>query len=88
MKSKEVLKLLGISRVTLWSYVKNGTIKAAKLPNGYYDYDDKSIHDFFDHKKKINIIYTRVSTYKKKDDIVRQSKNQYLKFRQVLIFFR
>ena len=37
MKSKEVLKLLGISRVTLWSYVKNGTIKATKLPNGYYD---------------------------------------------------
>jgi putative resolvase len=74
MKSKEVLKLLGISRVTLWSYVKNGTIKATKLPNGYYDYDDKSIHDFLGHKKKINIIYTRVSTHKQKDDLVRQTK--------------
>jgi putative resolvase len=43
MKSKEVLTLLKITRVTLWSYVKSGKIIANKLPNGYYDYDRDSV---------------------------------------------
>ena len=70
MKSKEALKLLGVSRVTLSTYVKNGKIKVTKLSNGYYDYDDKSIFDFLGQNKKINVIYTRVSTYKQKDDLI------------------
>ena len=40
MKSKEVLKLLKISRLTLSKYVKDGKIKTKKLPNGFYDYND------------------------------------------------
>ncbi len=35
MKSNEVLKILKISRVTLWKYVKNGKIRVEKEPNGY-----------------------------------------------------
>ena len=35
MKSKEVLRILGVSRVTLNTYVKNGKIKVTKLDNGY-----------------------------------------------------
>jgi predicted site-specific integrase-resolvase len=73
MRSKETLKLLGVSRVTLTSYVKSGKIKVTKLSNGYYEYDDKSIFDFLGQNKKINIIYTRVSTYKQKDDLKRQT---------------
>ena len=73
MRSKEVLKLLGVSRVTLTSYVKNGKIKVTKLAKGYYNYDDKSIFDFIGQSKKINIIYTRVSTHKQKDDLLRQT---------------
>jgi len=75
MKSKEILKLLGVSRVTLTSYVKSGKIKVTKMANGYYDYDDKSVFDFIGHNKKINIIYARVSTYKQKDDLNRQVSN-------------
>ena len=59
MKSKDVLKILGVSRVTLTSYVKKGIIKVIKLPNGYYDYDDKSIHDFLGNSKKINIVFKK-----------------------------
>jgi putative resolvase len=90
MKSKDALKLLGVSRVTLTSYVKNGKIKVTKLANGYYDYDEQSIFEFIGHNKKINIIYSRVSTYKQKDDLSRQTeyiqkfcKNKNIKIDQI-----
>lgn len=72
MRCKEALKILNVSRITLCSYVKSGKIKVTKLANGYYEYDDKSIFDFVGIDKKINVIYARVSTYKQKDDLVRQ----------------
>lgn len=46
MKSKEVLKLLRVTRQTLTKYVKEGYIKVKKLPNGYYDYDEQSVYQF------------------------------------------
>ena len=64
MKSKEVLRILGVSRVTLTSYVKKNIIKATLMPNGYYNYDDKSVYEFSHNHARINIIYARVSTYK------------------------
>lgn len=72
MKSKQVLKLLNVSRVTLSSYVKNGLIKVTKLPNGYYDYDDNSVYSFLGQNTRYNIIYARVSTYKQKKDLKRR----------------
>ena len=44
MKSKEVLKILKVSRVTLSKYVKAGKIKVKKLPNGYYSYDEEDVY--------------------------------------------
>jgi len=87
MKSKDVLKLLNVSRVTLTSYVKKGLIKVTKLPNGYYDYDDKSVYDFIGNDNKINIIYARVSTHKQKDDLKRQvdSLKKYCKAEKIKI---
>jgi putative resolvase len=73
MKSKDVLKILGISRVTLWTYVKKGLIKVTTLPNGYYNYDDQSVYDFIGKRNKINIIYSRVSAHKQKDDLDKQT---------------
>ena len=67
MKSKDVLKLLKVSRVTLMTYVKNGTIKATKLSNGLYNYDDASIFKFLKIDNRFNVIYSRVSTYKQKN---------------------
>jgi putative resolvase len=75
MKSKDVLKLLKISRITLYNYVKNGLIKVTRLPNGYYNYDDKSVFKFVNENPRINVIYGRVSTYKQKYDLQRQIKN-------------
>ena len=72
MKSKEVLNFLKISRVTLTKYVKNGTIKVTKLDNGYYDYDEDSVFKIIKKDSRINVIYSRVSTYKQKTDLENQ----------------
>ena len=72
MKAAEVMRILDISRVTLWTYVKKEYIKVNKLPNGYYDYDEKSVFEFKNSTKKQTIIYARVSTYKQKNDLLRQ----------------
>lgn len=75
MKSKDALRILNVSRVTLSSYVKLGKIKVTKLSNGYYDYDDNSIFQFIGNDKKFNVIYARVSTYKQKNDLQNQINN-------------
>jgi putative resolvase len=79
MKSKETLKLLNVTRQTLCTYVKLGYIKVTKLQNGYYDYDKDSIYKFLNKKNendtKINVIYTRVSTHKQKNDLINQIKS-------------
>ena len=73
MKSKEVLKILGISRPTLTCYIKDGKIKGTLMKNGYYDYDEDSVYEFLGRKKeRVNIIYARVSTYKQKKDLENQ----------------
>ena len=66
MKSKDVLKLLKVTRATLTAYVKSEKIKVTKLSNGYYDYDDKSVFAFLKKDVRTNVIYARVSTNKQK----------------------
>ena len=72
MKAKEVLKLLNISRATLYNYTKDGRIKATLLENGYYDYDEDSVFKIIKKDSRINVIYARVSTYKQKNDLQNQ----------------
>ena len=72
MKAKDVLKLLRITRNTLYNYVKRKIIKVHKLPNGYFNYDDISVYNFINFYPRINIIYARVSTPKQKSDLNRQ----------------
>lgn len=69
MKANEVMKILNICRSTLYNYTKNNIIKGTKLDNGYYDYDEKSVYDFLKKDNRINVIYSRVSTYKQKKDL-------------------
>lgn len=52
MKASEVLNILGITRVTLCNYVKKGYIKATKMRNSTYNYDDKSVYAFIGLKKR------------------------------------
>ena len=74
MKSYEVIRLLNISKNTLHNYVKRGIIKVTKMPNGYYNYDKQTVYNFIDIKPRVNVIYSRVSTYKQKEDLERQTK--------------
>ena len=75
MKAKDVMKLLGICRATLYNYVKNGLIKTTTLSNGYYDYDEHSVLQFIKKDNRTNVIYARVSTYKQKNDLITQINN-------------
>ena len=75
MKASEVLKLLEISRPTLTAYVKSGKISVSIKGNGYYDYNEESVFKFLNKDTRINIIYTRVSTYKQKNDLGSQVLN-------------
>lgn len=73
MKSCKVLKLLNITRPTLCRYVKNGLVKFKQLPNGFYDYEEESIYKLLNKNiERKNIIYTRVSTQKQKNDLENQ----------------
>jgi predicted site-specific integrase-resolvase len=73
MKAAEVLNLLRISRPTLTNYVKQGYLKVAMLPNGRYDYNDKSVYRFMNKDiPRKNVIYARVSTRKQKKDLENQ----------------
>ena len=75
MKSKEVLKLLKVSRQTLVKYVKNNLIRVKKLPNGYYDYDKRDIYKILNMEcERKNVLYCRVSTNKQKNDLENQYK--------------
>ena len=73
MTSKEVLRLLGVTRQTLTKYVKQGVIKVTTLPNGRYNYDDESVYNFLNKDvKRKTYIYARVSTSSQKRDLDNQ----------------
>lgn len=77
MKADKVLKLLKISRGTLFNYAKTGKIKATKLPSGHYDYDIDSVYELIGKRnktKRVNVLYCRVSTPKQKKDLENQKK--------------
>ena len=73
MNSKEVLKLLKITRQTLTKYVKTGKISTKRNTNGFYDYLDSDVYALMNKNvERINIIYCRVSTSKQKKDLENQ----------------
>jgi len=62
--------LLRISRVTLSKYVKEGTIKITTLPNGRYNYNEKSVYRFLNKDlPRKTVVYTRMATKKQKKDL-------------------
>ncbi len=76
MKSKEILKILKISRVTLWKYVKSGKIRVKQEPNGYYIYNDSDVYSLAGIEDgRLNVVYDRVSTQKHKQDLQNQIEN-------------
>jgi putative resolvase len=82
MKSKDMLRLLKITRPTLTKYIKGGWITGTKNKNGFYDYDDDSVYNFLNKDgKRINVIYSRVSTPKQKQDLENQEKRNVIKIK-------
>lgn len=81
MKAKEVMKLLGISRVTLHRYIKQGYLKYKALPTGLYDYDDDSVYAFIGLKKDkhntLIVSYSRVSTQEQRQQLKEQTQRIY-----------
>lgn len=70
MKSKDVIRILNISRPTLTNYVKQGYIKVKVLPSGRYDYDENSVYNFLNKGiPRKNFLYARVSTPSQKTQL-------------------
>lgn len=73
MKSRDVLKILRITRPTLTQYVKNGKLKVTRLPNGFYDYDNDSVYKAAGiATERVSVVYARVSTAKQTNDLQNQ----------------
>ena len=73
MKANKVLKILQVTRPTLVSYVKSGKIKATRLTNGYWDYDDDSVYELVGLKDQRKVVvYGRVSTNNQKKSLESQ----------------
>lgn len=73
MNAKKALGLLNVSRTTLMNYVNEGRIKATRLFNGRYEYDDESIYNLLNHDLPRKVcLYARVSTAKQKPDLNNQ----------------
>lgn len=70
MKAREVLKLLGVTRPTLSKYIKERVIKVDSTYGGKHNYNSDSVYAFLglknQKKKKINVIYSRISNPPKK----------------------
>ena len=70
LKASEVLKLLRITRQTLSKYVKEKVIAVNELPNGRYEYDDKSVYAFLNKgESRKTYIYARVSCKSQSSDL-------------------
>lgn len=53
MKANEVIKVLGVTRRTLCTYVKKGYIRVNVQPNGRYIYDKDSVERFIQGVPKV-----------------------------------
>jgi predicted site-specific integrase-resolvase len=73
MKTKDVLRIMGITRSHLSRLVKQGKIGVTEQPNGRYVYNTFDVYNYVGKKRRdLNVIYARVSTPKQKADLVRQ----------------
>lgn len=63
MKSKDVLKLLKVTRPTLCKYVKEGKLRAIKINKTKLDYNEDDVFELAGVKNRSKaVIYARVST--------------------------
>lgn len=73
MKTSEVMRVLRISRPTVYNYRIQGKLKASILPNGHWNYEKESVYKLLnDNVPRKTYVYARVSTYKQKQDLENQ----------------
>ena len=73
MKSKEVLKLLKVTRQTLCRYVKSGIIRVETQVNGDYNYNADDVYKLiYKDKPRKSVLYARVSSSNQKKDLENQ----------------
>lgn len=73
MKSKEVLKLLKITRPTLCKWVKTGKLRAIKINRTTLDYNEDDVYRLAGLcQERKCVLYARVSTQKQKKDLNNQ----------------
>lgn len=73
MKSKDVLRVLDVTRQTLSKYVREGKIQVEVLSNGYFDYNENDVFKLANRGKTRNtVIYARVSTSNQRHDLENQ----------------
>jgi predicted site-specific integrase-resolvase len=76
MKSKEVLRILNITRQTLTSYVKSGKVRVITKPNSFYEYNEDDVYGLIGITgERESVIYCRVSTQKQKQDLINQEES-------------
>lgn len=68
MKAKDIMIKYNITRKTLSNWVISNKISYNVLPSGRYDYEINDIKQV----KRLNIIYSRVSTTNQKSNLDRQ----------------
>lgn len=73
MKSKDVLRLLGVTRQTLSKYVRDGKIRAELKHNNQFDYCEEDVFKLANKGvTRKSVIYARVSTSNQKKDLENQ----------------
>lgn len=81
MRAKEALHILGVHRVTLNRYVREGKIRTTTLANGRYEYNDEDVFSFIGKKSSSHgtkvISYSRVSTQAQKQQLKEQTQRIY-----------
>lgn len=70
LSAKQVKELYHITGQTLYNWRENNHIEYIKLPSGRYMYSE--LVPTNKESKRQNVIYSRVSNTKQKDDLVKQ----------------
>ncbi len=73
VSAKRVREHFGITSQTLHNWRNNGQIKFHKINSNKFVYDLSSVLNESNSVPRFNIIYSRVSNTKQKDDLIRQS---------------
>jgi len=73
MKTAEVMRVLRVSRPTVYNYRVQGKLTGKLMTNSSWNYDEESVYKLLnDDVPRKNYIYARVSTFKQKPDLENQ----------------